>query len=86
MTITKETAYKYLKDTGAMNEYSDNFFVSGLHTVPPKSGVNAHAIVNFGYISEHSHYTVKYKNVYIRDIDYKRWVRETRLKKLNEVL
>jgi hypothetical protein len=93
MTITKETAYKYLKDTGALNEYTDDFFISGFHINPPKNGVNTHAIVNCGYMIEDYPYTIEdypyvlqYKNIYIRDIDYKRWVRDMRLRKLNEVL
>lgn len=45
MKITKEIAYRYLKDKGTMNKYADNFSVVDIFTEPSSTGVNEHPVI-----------------------------------------
>jgi hypothetical protein len=64
MQITKEIAYKYLKDKGTMDRYADNFNVVDIFTEPASPGVNEHPVIRCKY-EDVSSFRTRYKNIHI---------------------
>ena len=63
MKITKEIAYRYLKDKGTMNKYAGNFNVVDIFTEKSSPGVNEHPVIRCEYMESGS--IIGYKNVHI---------------------
>ena len=86
MKITKEIAYRYLKDKGTMNKYADNFSVVDIFTEPSSTGVNEHPVIICEYKEDGSSFRTGYKNVHIDLSKFGDWIKVNRQNLLDELL
>jgi len=85
MKITKEIAYKYLKDKGTMDRYADNFNVVDIFTEPASPGVNEHPVIRCEYSEDGSSFRTVYKNVHIDLSKFGDWIKANRQNILDEL-
>jgi hypothetical protein len=86
MKITKEIAYRYLKDKGTMNKYCDNFSVVDIFTEPSSIGVNEHPVIRCEYKEDGSSFRTGCKNVHIDLSKFGDWIKTNRENILDELL
>jgi len=88
MKITKETAYKYLKEKGTMGKYDFNIveiFTESL--VPgPNYLVDKHPVVRCEYTEGATTFHTQYKDVHIDLIKFNEWTSLNRQNLLDELL
>ena len=84
MKITKEIAYRYLKDKGTMNKYAVNFSVVDIFTEPASTGVNEHPVIRCEYKEKDG--SLGHKNVHINLSKFEDWTKENRQNILDELL
>lgn len=86
MKITKEMAYRYLKDKETMSKYADNFRVVDIFTEPDSIGVNEHPVIRCEYKEDGSSFRTGYKNVHIDLSKFGDWIKVNRQNLLDELL
>jgi len=88
MEITKEIAYRYLKEKGTMSAL--DFTVVGIFTEKARIGVistNEHPVIRCAYNKYgDSSFLASYKNIHISLPEFEDWVRENRENVLNKLL
>ena len=85
MKITKEQAYKYLKDKGTMGRYAGNFNVVDIFTEPASPGVNEHPVIRCEYNENNIPFHTAYKNVHIDLFQFGDWIKTNRQNILDEL-
>ena len=84
MKITKEIAYRYIKDKGTMGKYAENFNVMDVFTEPASSGVNEHPVIRCEYKERDG--SLGFKNVHIDLSKFEDWIKVNRQNLLDELL
>ena len=85
MKITKEQAYKYLKDKGTMSRYAGSFNVVDIFTEPASPGVNEHPVIRCEYNKSSIPFHTAYKNVHIDLFQFGDWIKANRQNILDEL-
>ena len=86
MKITKETAYKYLKDKGTTGLYfvmgRYDFTIVDIFTEPARPGIREHPVIKCEYTEGATPFHTQYKNVHIDILKFKQWNRQNILDEL----
>ena len=86
MKITKETAYKYLKDKGTSGLYfvmgRYDFAIVDIFTEPARPGIREHPVIKCEYTEGATPFHTQYKNVHIDILKFKQWNRQNILDEL----
>ena len=86
MKITKETAYKYLKDKGTTGLYfvmgRYDFTIVDIFTEPARPGIREHPVIRCEYTEGATQFHTQYKNVHIDILKFKQWNRQNILDEL----
>ena len=86
MKITKETAYKYLKDKGTAGLYfvmgRYDFTIVDIFTEPARPGIREHPVIRCEYTEGPTPFHTQYKNVHIDILKFKQWNRQNILDEL----
>ena len=86
MKITKEIAYKYLKEKGTMGRYTNDFIIVDIFTESARPGIREHPVVRCEYTEGANTFHTQYKNVHIDLIKFNEWITSTRQNLLDELL
>ena len=86
MKITKEIAYKYLKDKGTAGLYfvmgRYDFTIVDIFTEPARPGIREHPVIKCEYTEGATPFHTQYKNVHIDILKFKQWNRQNILDEL----
>jgi len=86
MKITKEIAYKYLKEKGTMGKYTNDFTIVDIFTESHVPGsnylVDKHPVIRCEYTEGATTFHTQYKNVHIDILKFKEWNRQNILDEL----
>ena len=86
MKITKEIAYKYLKDKGPAGLYfvmgRYDFTIVDIFTEPARPGIREHPVIKCEYTEGATPFHTQYKNVHIDILKFKQWNRQNILDEL----
>jgi hypothetical protein len=89
MKITKEIAYKYIKERGIMGKYTNDFNIVEIFTeslVPgPNYLVDEHPVVRCEYTEGATTFHTRFKNVHIDLLKFNEWIISNRENQLNEL-
>jgi hypothetical protein len=86
MKITKEIAYKYLKEKGTMGKYTNDFNIVDIFTESARPGIKEHPVIRCEYTEGATTFHTQYKNVHIDLIKFNEWITRTRENLLDELL
>ena len=86
MKITKEIAYKYLKDKGTAGLYfvmgRYDFTIVDIFTEPARPGIREHPVIRCEYTEGATQFHTQYKNIHIDILKFKQWNRQNLLNEL----
>jgi hypothetical protein len=84
MKITKEIAYKYLKEKGTMGipRKQNHFTIVDIFTEPARPGIREHPVIRCEYTEGATPFHTQYKNVHIDILKFKEWNRQNLLDEL----
>ena len=87
MKITKEIAYKYLKEKGTMGKYTNDFNIVDIFTESARPGINEHPVIRCEYTGckyteGSTTFHTQYKNIHIDILKFKQWNRQNLLNEL----
>jgi hypothetical protein len=86
MKITKEIAYKYIKEKGTMGKYTSDFNIVDIFTESARPGIREHPVIRCEYTEGATTFHTQYKNVHIDLLKFNEWITSTRENLLDELL
>ena len=84
MKITKEIAYKYLKERGTMGKY--DFNIVEIFTESARPGIREHPVIRCEYTEGATTFHTQYKNVHIDLLKFNEWTSLNRQNLLDELI